>query len=245
MAREHEVSFIQACRQVFDEQQRDVKQKLKLAAKALDRKDVKKLFDASAWTATLQAALHGSYANLIAEAAQTASMLVSTHVFDNADPAIEAYIKQRSGQVSEAVNVETDKQLKASLIQGLYNGEDTGQLLARVDDVFGAAAGFRSERIARTETIRSSTQASIMAWNQSDVVKEKEWFTAHDERVCPACDSMDGQIIGLNSNYFDKGDTYTATGDDGTTQTLKLDFEDIIGPPLHVNCRCTLLPVLV
>ncbi len=176
----------------------------------------------------------------VQEAAQQAMLLVTAESFDLTDPAIARFIERRTKKVSRAVNKETDKQLRAELAEGLKNGESIAELMARIEKVYGAAAGYRAERIARTETIRAETWASERAWKQSGVVEAKEWYTARDERTCQFCGPMDGRVIELGKRYYDKGDEQV--GSQGGT--IKFDFESIQGPPLHANCRCTLLPVL-
>lgn len=87
----------------------------------------------------------------------------------------------------------------------------------------------RSRTIARTEITRASTEAEIQAYEQSGVVKGKEWYTALDERTCLECSAMHGKVLSIRENYADKEET---------------GYADVPGPALHPNCRCTLLPVL-
>jgi hypothetical protein len=56
-----------------------------------------------------------------------------------------------------------------------------------VKDVFKELKTSRLEMIVRTETIRASDYATRTAWEESNVVEGKEWFTALDERVCQHC----------------------------------------------------------
>jgi hypothetical protein len=62
----------------------------------------------------------------------------------------------------------------------------------------------------------------------------------HDSRrVCPFCSALDRGVFGLvDENIFSKGDVFSV--DD---QKLDLSYDDVLSAPLHVNCRCTLLPV--
>ncbi len=198
------------------------------------------LFDAEANLKRLIALFAPLYTDHVREAGQQAMLLVGVAGFDFEDPYVTRFLTSRNKKVSQGIDQETDKQLRAELVAGLAEGESIAELTARVEKVYGAAAGFRAERIARTETIRANNFASQAAWMQSEVVESKEWFTAKDERVCEFCGPMDGRIVGLKDRYFDKGDTFD--GRDGGT--LKLDYEAIEGAPLHSNCRCTLLPVL-
>lgn len=198
-------------------------------------------FDVEAEAAALAALLYVIYEDHLREAGQQAGILVGLVGFDMDAPGVQSYLKQRPGRISKGINEETDKQLRATLAEGINAGESIDELAARVEHVYGAASGYRAERIARTEARRTSTQGELEAWDQSEVVSGKEWFTAKDERVCPLCGPMNGKVVDLQSNYFDKGDEYE--GSDGNK--IKLDFEDTVGPPLHVSCRCDLLPVLI
>jgi SPP1 gp7 family putative phage head morphogenesis protein len=158
--------------------------------------------------------------------------------FDPFTPAIIEYFQDRSLKIATDVNDETAKQLRASLSQGVLAGESTYELRARVEAVMGAASTMRADRIARTEAARAQGYGDLQAWSQSGVVKAKEWYTAQDEHVCPFCNALDGKVFGLTENVFTKGDVFTV-GD----QKLDLSYDDVPSAPLHVSCRCTLLPI--
>ena len=103
---------------------------------------------------------------------------------------------------------------------------------------------YRREMIARTETIRASnkgTEALFKQWG----VQWKEWLTALDERTCPWCVRMNGKRLVTGGTWHQKGTQWNVQVEvDGEKKmrTLKFDYEDIKGPPLHPNCRCTLIP---
>src|SRR6478735_5511149 len=102
----------------------------------------------------------------------------------------------------------------------------------------------RADNIARYEVSHAQTFGDIQAWTQSGVVEGKEWYSARDEHVCLSCMSMDGKIVGLSENYFDKGDEIVIDRPGKEMPyRLKLDYEDIKGPALHNRCRCVLLAV--
>jgi SPP1 gp7 family putative phage head morphogenesis protein len=178
---------------------------------------------------------------MLIEAGQQAIQEVGRQpsTFDPFTPALRQYFTDRSLKIATDVNDETEKQLRAALSQGVTAGESTYQLRARVEDIFGSASTMRADRIARTETTRAQGYADIQAWTQSGVVEGKEWFTAEDERTCRYCASLDHQTWGLSDVIFSKGDSLTIDG-----QTQHYNYDDVQAPPLHANCRCTLLPVL-
>lgn len=230
---------MQLSRGFFNQQRDTVLANLK-STKALT-KSSEPLFDLAAEIERLAILFAPVMRDEIAEAGTEAMLLVTAQAtFDITDTTIADFIAGRTNLVSTAINQETDKQLRAELADGIAKGESIDELAARIERVYGAAAGYRAERIARTETIRAENFASQESWRQSGLVERKEWYTAHDERVCQWCGPMDGRVIELNATYFDKGDTFE--GSKGGK--LKLDFDDVGGAPLHVNCRCTLLPVI-
>ena len=78
----------------------------------------------------------------------------------------------------------------------------------------------RARTLARTEVIRAHHGANIAefrAFAIEDVIVKAEWLTAGDNRVCPRCDVMEGQIFKLD------------------------EIEPLI--PLHPNCRCVAIPI--
>jgi len=119
------------------------------------------------------------------------------------------------------VNKTTRDALRETLSAGLQNEEGIPEMKKRVADVFENARGYRAERIARTEVARSTTFATLESYRQSEIVEMKEWLTAADEKVEEQCASLEGLTVPLDESFH---------GEDG--------------PPLHPNCRCTVIPVI-
>ena len=110
---------------------------------------------------------------------------------------------------------ELAKRTSRSLVEGFEKSETINQLTRRVKDVTDFGTN-RAEMIARTETMRAVNSAARDRYQQAGVEKV-EWLTAWDDRVCPECEDLHGEI-------FDLGDA-----------------PDL---PVHPNCRCTLAPVI-
>ena len=98
--------------------------------------------------------------------------------------------------------------------------------------------------IARTETIRSSNAGAVMSYEKAGIT-EKQWFTAEDGMVCVYCAEMHGKVVGVSDNYWNLGDTMTVERQDKPPASMTLSYENVAAPPLHPNCRCTILPVVV
>lgn len=128
------------------------------------------------------------------------------------------------------------------LANGLSEGLSIAKIRKQIQDSFfgvGRRAKNQAERITRTEVIKASNLGAQDAFEQSGVVVGKQWLTAEDDRVDPLCSSLNGKVIDLKGKFFNKGDTISA-GD----KSLSLDYSDTPYPPLHPNCRCTLLPIV-
>ena len=73
----------------------------------------------------------------------------------------------------------------------------------------------RATMIARTEVIRSYTQGAINQYKKVGI-KKFRWICSYDERTCERCSSLDGKVFKVGAEQ----------------------------PPLHVNCRCTIAPIV-
>lgn len=137
--------------------------------------------------------------------------------------------------------IETDREKMIDIIaQGVANGESVAKIRKNITDTFEEYSKVQANRVTRTEVLRASNTGAIQAWQESDVVVAKQWLTAKDDRVDPLCEYMNGTIIPLSKSYFKRGESLTV-GD----HTAKFNYGSVKEPPLHPNCRCTLLPVLV
>lgn len=168
--------------------------------------------------------------------------------FDPYRSNIQKWFNEKAEKVGGDVNAETEKQLRATLQEGIAANETNYELRARVEQVFGYASTRRADNIARTESARAQTYADIAAWQQSGVVIEKRWYTARDERVCRYCAFMDGTVEKVGVNFFNKGDhldvDYTGRNGESKTSTINFNYDSVKGAPLHGSCRCVLIPIL-
>lgn len=149
---------------------------------------------------------------------------------------IEANVKKFARSM-----IETDREKIIDILsKGVINGDSIPKIRKQITDTFAEFSKTQAERVTRTEVIRTSNLGSMDAWEQSGVVTGKQWLTALDDRVDPLCAYMNGKVISLQKNYFDKNQILEVNGH-------KADFSygSIKVPPLHPNCRCTLLPVLL
>jgi SPP1 gp7 family putative phage head morphogenesis protein len=110
---------------------------------------------------------------------------------------------------------------------GLVEGESVAQIAARLR---GTAAGRFADgtfetirrdavkvvRTAANHVVNDARQATYRA--NADIIKGYQWVATLDDRTCPICGGLDGQVFPLESPK--------------TRQ-----------PPAHINCRCSTVPV--
>jgi hypothetical protein len=87
------------------------------------------------------------------------------------------------------------------------------------------ALNYRAKMIARTETIASSNEGQRQLWEQATDQglltgnELREWIVTPDDRLCEFCEPMEGALAGI-------------------TDKFETELGEIMGPPLHPNCRC-------
>jgi hypothetical protein len=177
--------------------------------------------------------------------------------FDKRGDDLKAYARTASirfsNRAADAVNRYTAVKFSKVIGDGVANGETIPQIAERVkvwavkDGDGERATTRRAITIARTEAQRASRSAEVEAWKSSGVVTGKTWLLAPDPcEFCEAAsDAFSKNAVGLEDSFYQKGDLLFGTPDaEGNRREMLMDYEDIDGPPLHPNCRCSLQPVL-
>jgi SPP1 gp7 family putative phage head morphogenesis protein len=148
--------------------------------------------------------------------------------FDVSNPAVQAWISDKTFKFANEVNKETLSVLRDELREAISTGEGIKEAEKRIERVFDMARGYRTERIARTEIISAYNNGAMEAYEQSGVVEEKEWISSRDADVRPS-HQIDGEQVGLGEQ-FSNGLEYPG---------------DPAGQPEEViNCRCTITGVI-
>ncbi|HEY1882209.1 MAG TPA: phage minor head protein [Candidatus Cybelea sp.] len=123
--------------------------------------------------------------------------------------------------------------ISQALQDGIAAGEGIPKLAQRIQDSFDDGMHILdddgnvkrvipndswAEMVARTETARAMN-AGVMQTYRAAGVARIMWIAAEDERTCPKCSDLDGEIVPLGAQF-----------DDG-----------IEAPPDHLLCRCTVV----
>lgn len=154
----------------------------------------------------------------------------------NTREALKAQILLFAGSMIDTdVDIMTEE-----LAIGLDEGLSIAEIRRSIQDKFEDYSKTQAERITRTEVLKSSNLGTQDSFEQSGVVEGKQWLTAMDDRVDGECEEMNGQIVGLSEDYDDT--IKSLLGEEKAARILSYDSVDY--PPLHPNCRCTLLPIV-
>ncbi len=158
--------------------------------------------------------------------------------FNPLHPGVQGALLERMGTIAQANNT-VRTQVRTAVAEGIEAGEGIGPIRKRVSTAFDTIGPISARRIARTETIWAFNEGAVQGYIQSGIVSRKEWVVAEDDRLCPWCSEMNGRTVEITRAFWEKGEAMTVAN-----RTLSFEYTDIGHPPLHPNCRCTVVPVL-
>jgi len=228
----YEKQVREAIRKVNEKQKEDVLKNLPKEVKSYQ----KALFDKRKYIGIMIDALRPIFTELYGKEGNQASAFIGTEF--TLTPEVINAIERSSELMADSYNTTTLDQIKAIITIGQDEGLSQDELSDKISQIYDLADGYRAERVARTETFRIANEATKEAWKQSGVVKTIKWYTSVDERVCEWCGPQNGKTIGISENFYSLGDS--VEGDNG--ELLKVDYDNVGNPPLHVNCRCYIRP---
>ena len=158
-------------------------------------------------------------------------------------PRVQQAIHQHGFDFARAINQTTADRLKEAMSIGMEAGESIPELTTRIQSIHEGWSKWRAEGIARSESARALSAGQDLQWQESGVVAAKEWDAMDD--ACPFCLDMDGKIVELGNAWWTPDGANQTVDFKGKEITLKHEYLPVIGPPLHVSCRCDLKPVMI
>lgn len=239
----YERKYRKTIRPIFEEQRKEALVNLEAHASALEKATGQPLFDKRKYNQKLIDDLRP----MLIDLAETQGALALVFAGDTENTfhltsQIEAFIARSTQRMAGNFNEETLERLNKTLAEGIQEGEGIGALKKRVNTVYDNIDGTRSLRLARTETLKASNNATIWAYKQTGYVKAKKWYA--NPGACEFCDEMAARDeVALDEIFVGLGDSVDVEGEDGEVQSYAVDYEPIESPPLHPNCRCTIIPV--
>lgn len=125
----------------------------------------------------------------------------------------------RCFQQLEGVTAAMEQQMARILADGLMHGRSPYVIARELEKTVVTMTKRRARTIARTEIIHAYAEGQLDTFEivgKDDVTIMAEWSTAGDDRVCEACNSLEGVVLKVS------------------------EARGLI--PRHPNCRCAFLP---
>jgi len=101
----------------------------------------------------------------------------------------------------------------------------------------------RAAMLAHTGSIWAANEGAVDRY-KDDGVAVVQWLTADDDMACEFCAEMNGVCVATGDAFWSAGDELSLEG----VGTMKIPSGprgfDVRHPPLHPNCRCTLVPIV-
>ncbi len=232
-ADKHEAEIAATTKRLMQNQRKSVLAKLSSGRSARDVAEEIQPFDKPSWVKRFREAIRPVLTLIVAEAGQDslAALPNLELAFDVKNPDAIRFLEQRAQRFAVEVNDTTYEALQKSLTEGIDAGEHIEDLAKRVESVMGDRIRSSATTIARTEVIGAMNGANQLAWEQSGVVKGKEWLSALDERTRETHVEAHGQKRLLDEDFDVGSGSGPQPGDIGVAS------ED-------VNCRCTSVAIL-
>jgi HK97 family phage portal protein len=239
-------SFVEALRGFFKVQQEEILAAFDrdLGGKAVYRKGAEDYmsawFDMQRWNTELNQITEPFVRRTFMSGGEGAlRQLTTARQFDTLNPRVAVALERhRHGNVV-GINATTVKRLRTSLAEGLEEGETLTELRGRIEGQYDSFDKHRALVIARTEAIWAWNAGAVEGYIQSGMVQKKQWVSSGDQRTCGFCSDMDGKIIGVEKAFWDKGDVMQING-----SKLSFEYDTIEHPPIHPQCRCTVVAVI-
>ena len=199
------------------------------------------LFDASAEEQLILELSRELGVDAAAASGQRALAVVGLDQAFNMDSPRVATVLEKMENRSRRILNTTFEQIRFLLKRSVENQWTIDQLAYEIRQLYsgwtgrvqvGEAAIPRSLRIARTESVAMVNGATQLGFEQSGVVKSKEWLTIQDSVTRIEHSLADGEIVPLNGTFQRTGEALKYPGDpSGSAWNV-------------INCRCAEAPVV-
>jgi SPP1 gp7 family putative phage head morphogenesis protein len=137
------------------------------------------------------------------------------------------HLNRRQNIAFKGISDAMSTRIHHEISTGIQSGESIDQMVGRIQKVSDTVGYTRAEAMARTETMNAVNQGAIDRYVKSGFTRV-EWLAAEDERTCRR------PIQHLGKLYMG------CRGLDGTV----FNISEVPPIPAHVNCRCTVIPVM-
>jgi len=168
--------------------------------------------------------------------------------FDINTDAAQNYLRTTKRRMTKDLPQTLEKDVRKTVASHISAGDSVAVMAQTINERLSTKAGnwseSRAKRIARTESRFAAEAGKREGWEQSGVVVGKEFeFAPGGCKVCQAFDkAVAGKVFPINGVMYGKGTSLEYTDESDRKRQFHFDYTDVQGPPIHPNCRCTLVP---
>ncbi len=155
--------------------------------------------------------------------------LNSDKAFDLRNDEIIDALERRGLAASKLYDETTKKQIISVISEGREMQLTNFEISELLAEKFIKISANRAGVIAFNELANAVNLVEFETFKRNGVTRIR-WVTVLDERVCPICDPLHNEVVGIGSNFV-------GTRDDNIVFTGPR-------PPAHVSCRCFLEEVI-
>lgn len=144
------------------------------------------------------------------------------------------YAQQHAAELVTGVTDTLRARVQEIVTGGVAEGRSITEIQGLLRDEGFTAP--RAEAIARTESSMAYNEGQRVAWKDAGVAS-KRWVLAGGP--CPICEAVAAQynaFVPIDEAFYEVGDSIIGT--DGSV--FEVSKRDVLVPPIHPNCRCTL-----
>lgn len=143
---------------------------------------------------------------------------------------VTAYLQNRANMIIFSVDNTTKEKIAQVIEDGRSRNLTNYEIGQEINKKVKSLGPVRSEMIAQTELANAVNAVEYEAYKRNGV-KELRWVTVLDERVCPTCEPLHNQVVGMEGNFssvdYDKQLLFSGER-----------------PPAHPRCRCFIEAVM-
>lgn len=190
------------------------------------------------WFTRIQDSVFKNFDVLLRRAAESGKNEVAA-AFDLPNEVVIEFVRNYVATFAKKIS-DTSADELSTLLTTAYNeawslNETRDQLLGKFRDWDQK----RATMVARSETIRASNAGALFSYQEAGI-EWVEWIAAEGD-ACPFCRQLHGTILPAGETFVNVGGTVDAE-QDGVLRSYKNTYEPVNYPPLHPNCRCTIVP---
>lgn len=121
--------------------------------------------------------------------------------FNPLEAALAAWLDDMAASEVRTILATNLADVRAVIRAGSEAGLPNDEIARNLRQFYADRSPYKAMRIARTETTKSATHATIEAARQSGLVDMKQWVTARDDRVRDEHAAMDGETVPLDATF--------------------------------------------